>query len=111
MWWRAAATSASGAAFCTAWAIEPSSMGTGSKLDPTRRMALAIDTTGFPASRAACSPAVDTVARAVVPRTTMSARSATSALEPGSMWPRRGPHCSTSLRTVASALAGSREPR
>ena len=79
------ATSASGAAFCTAWAMEPSSVGTSSKLEPTRCTALAIDTTGFPARRAACSPAADTVARAVVASTTISAFSATSALGPDSM--------------------------
>src|SRR5437588_6628653 len=110
MWWRAADTSAWGAAFWTAWAIDPSSMRTGSKFDPTRRMALAIDTTTFPASRGACSAAVATVALAVVPSTTISAASATSALDAGSMWAIRGPHRSTSCRTVASALAGSRDP-
>src|SRR5438270_1182671 len=110
MWWRAAATSAWGAAFCTAWAMDPSSMRTGSKFDPTRRTALAIDTTTFPASRGACSAAVATVALAAVPSTTISAASATSALEAGSMWAIRGPHRSTSSRTVSSALAGSRDP-
>ena len=111
MWCSAADTSAWGAAFWTAWAIEPSSVGTGSKLDPTRRMALAIDTVGLPANRWACSAAVATVALAVVPRTTISASSATSALAAASMWAMRAPHRSTSSRTVASALAGSRDPR